>query len=40
LGVAGIVPQLGILGEGIQFVELANRGVIVKDASSTAQETA
>ena len=36
----GIVPEAGVLGAGVQFVEAGDGGIPVKDASSAARRTA
>jgi hypothetical protein len=40
LGLAGIAPEIGVLGKRVQLVESASRGIVVKDASSAARATA
>ena len=40
LGILGIVPEVRVFGESVQFVETSGRGIVVKDASSAAAGTA
>ncbi len=40
LGLFRVVPELRILGGGIQFIEFLQRGIPVKDASSAVRSTA
>jgi hypothetical protein len=40
LGALGIVPELGILGRGVQLGEAIDRLVPVKDASSAGPDPA
>jgi hypothetical protein len=40
LRLAGIVPQIRILGERVQLIKAAGRGIVVKDASSAVPATA
>jgi len=40
LGTVRVVPKLGVFGEGVQFIELADGIVVVKAASSAVRGTA
>jgi hypothetical protein len=39
LGAVRVVPELGVLGLGVQLVEAQRRGIDVKDASSAGPTT-